>query len=368
MEQFKFAFAVLDKALTTKRPHGSVSTTKFTAWLKKQCKGSFADEFGNLHVDMRAVTGAEPSRTLFVAHVDTVHRSGGVNKVHKTADKWSAVKSQLGADDGAGVAILAHMIREQVPGYYIFTQGEECGGLGAKWLAENKMALLGQFDRAVAFDRRNTYSVITHQGYGRCCSDEFAEALSDALNANENLMFMPDNGGIYTDTAEFTHIIPECTNLSIGYDMEHSEKESLCLDHFRQMCFSVLVIDWDALPAKRNPAAIDSDWFDYADVPFKALDDLTYGDYYKYQQDEPAEFDDEFMEALDYAYDDLPGKLIRLIADTSMCADKHLAERLIDRKKINKKFLQDLEQDAKCVNSNTLLGMAFDQLTAEVWV
>lgn len=354
METFKFAFAVLDKALTTKRPHNAVSTKKFCSWLKKQLKDSVTDDFGNIHVDLRK----DDSRTLFVAHVDTVHRSGGKNKVIKTDTHWKASDAPLGADDGAGVAVLAHMIRAKVPGYYIFTQGEECGGLGAKYLADKKPELLRQFDRAIAFDRRSTYSVITHQGYGRCCSDEFAEALSDDLNRNENMLFMPDNGGIYTDTAEFTHLIPECTNLSIGYDMEHSNLESLSIEHFREMCWSVMSINWDGLPTKRDMTAVESDWFSYKETPFafSNLDDL------------PAEFDHEFVDALDLAYDQEPHKLIAMIASTAQPENVALAEKLIDKRKITETFLDDLYRDAECVDTDTLLLMAFDQLTNESYV
>jgi len=34
---------------------------------------------------------------------------------------------------------------------------------------------------------------------------------------------------VYTDTAEFTDIIPECTNRSVGYAREHTQEESLDL-------------------------------------------------------------------------------------------------------------------------------------------
>lgn len=354
MEKFKFAFAVLDKALTTKRPHKHVSTVKFCKWLQDRLKGSFTDDFGNIHVDLRD----EDARTLFVAHVDTVHRSGGKNKVEKTATHWKASGSQLGADDGAGVALLAHMVREEVPGYYIFTQGEECGGLGAKWLADNMADLLRQFDRAIAFDRRGTYSVITHQGYGRCCSDDFAEALSAEFNRNENLLFMPDNGGIYTDTAEFTHLIPECTNISIGYELEHSASESLLLEHFREMCSSVTKIKWDSLPTKRDTTAVESDWFAYDKVPFDAA---------KYHDFPTAEFDNEFIDALDLAFDDQPNKLIELIAQTANPENASQAMKLIDKRKITEQFLDDIDRDSACVDMDTLLMMAFDQLTSEAY-
>jgi putative aminopeptidase FrvX len=147
---------VLATALSTKRPHGSKTNVKFTAWLRDQLpldlnKAAFYDGAGNLHVDNRSKA---THKTLFVAHVDTVHRNEGKNKITKTKTHWRAKGDVLGADDGAGVALLMHMIHANVRGYYIFTQGEERGGVGARYLAEKMPDLLREFDRAIAFDRR----------------------------------------------------------------------------------------------------------------------------------------------------------------------------------------------------------------------
>tara|TARA_R110000868_G_scaffold222211_1_gene474090 strand:- start:832 stop:1626 length:795 start_codon:yes stop_codon:yes gene_type:complete len=153
-----------------------------------------------------------------------------------------------------------HLIHAGIPAYYIFTQGEECGGIGAKHLAKEHQELLAQFDRAVAFDRKGTDSVISHQGYGRCCSDAFAQGLADALNNTDpsgNLMYSPDNTGVYTDTAEFTDIIPECTNISCGYYFEHTDKEELDMVHFDQLAAAIVLIDWDMCPTERDPKVLE---------------------------------------------------------------------------------------------------------------
>jgi hypothetical protein len=123
-------------------------------------------------------------------------------------------------------------------------------------------ALLAQFDRAVAFDRRSTISVISHQGMGRCCSDVFATALSNWLN-DLGMMMQPDDSGIYTDTAEWTDIIAECTNVSCGYFNEHSTDEWLDLNHFNDLVKAVVQLDWDALPIARDPKAFDPSAFDW---------------------------------------------------------------------------------------------------------
>lgn len=349
----KFAMTVLDKALTMRRPHNDAYTRKFCDWLCRLLPGNFVDPIGNIHVDLRS----NPNhKTLFVAHVDTVHRRGGKNRIVKIGNTWRASRAPLGADDGAGVAVLMHMIQHKVPGYYIFTQGEECGGIGSRWLADNRPDLLREFKRAVAFDRRSTYSVITHQGFGgRCASDKFGQALADALNA-QGMLFMPDDTGVYTDTAEFTHLIAECTNLSVGYDMEHSEREMLDIRHFKDLCLAAVKINWDALPVERDPAADVTQAFkdylgslgDWATLPMTASKN--------------AMADRELQAAIIDAFDGKHKSLVQLIAQVVNPLDPKVAERLIDTKRFTETFLADLMIDSEVMDSDTLLMQAWDQV------
>ena len=234
----------------------------------------FVDTAGNLHVDMREFNkrGKTTNTTLFVAHVDTVHRQGGTNVFDDSTAMWKAGGGQpLGADDGAGVAVLSALIRHGKPAYYIFTRGEESGGVGSKHLAEAYEDLLQQFDRAIAFDRKDVFSVITHQGWsGRCCSEMFAEALCAGLNGL-GMMMMPDDGGVYTDTAEFVDFIPECTNISAGYYREHTKDECLDTDYLRQLCDAAIALDWDTLPTVRSIWGDDED--DDIEYEFETIDD-----------------------------------------------------------------------------------------------
>lgn len=248
--------AVLQFALERKRPTGGRGEEDLATFIEVLFEGKTErDAIGNIHLDLRGATG---SRTLFVGHLDTVHREDGPNKIWKLGDKWYAWDSQLGADDGAGVAMLAHLAHHGVPGYYLFTRGEERGGIGSSWLAQERPALLQEFDRAIAFDRKGYDSVITHQAYGRCCSDDFGQALSEALTT-ETMWYLPDSTGIYTDTAEFVDYIPECTNISVGYHDEHTHEERLDLAHLRELARVALKLDWESLPVKRDPNEIE-DW------------------------------------------------------------------------------------------------------------
>jgi hypothetical protein len=74
-------------------------------------------------------------------------------------------------------------------------------------------------------------------------------------------MYLPDNTGVYTDTAEFIEVIPECTNISVGYYSEHSDKEKLDIIHFQALADRVALIDWDSLPTDRDPTVVETmDW------------------------------------------------------------------------------------------------------------
>lgn len=243
---------------------------------------TLVDGAGNLHVDLR---DGRDCRTLFVAHTDTVHGAGGINEFTQGARKLTAKGAPLGADDAAGIAILMSMIVSRVPGYYIFTRGEEVGGIGSQYLADEWPDLLSQFDRAIAFDRKGTTDVVTHQRGSACCSTEFADALSDALN-DAGLLTMPTSG-VYTDTAEFVDIIPECTNISCGYYLEHTDKEWLDLEHWRKLCDVACELRWDDLPTVRDPKD-EPDipaWVYGNRVPAKAADLYTSIDFQL--EDEP---------------------------------------------------------------------------------
>jgi hypothetical protein len=249
----------LQFALERKRPHGGVGEEQLARYIEHHFAGrTFRDDIGNVHMDFRGADCGRPSRTLFVAHLDTVHHKDGGNNIRKSGDTWHAHKDVLGADDGAGVAMLCHMAHHAVPGYYIFTRGEERGGVGSSWLVENTPEFLRQFDRAIAFDRKGESSIITEQGFrGRCASGEFAWALAEEIMGcvDSMLMYLPDDTGIYTDTAEFVDIIPECTNISIGYYNEHTEREMLNLKHFEALARAVLHVKWEELPTARDPEA-----------------------------------------------------------------------------------------------------------------
>lgn len=256
---------VLHKALTTRRRRGSQGEMSFVAWLASTYPPDIIDQAGNLHWDRRGKRGG---KTLFVGHTDTVHNSRQDEIVNPVSWEpgWARAtdKQILGADNGAGLAMMMHLMMSGVAGYYIATRGEECGGDGSKYLVDEEDLLLSSFDRAITFDRKAYSSIITYQAGDRCCSDEFAEALSKEFKA-QGLKYEADPGGIFTDTALYVGLIPECTNLSVGYFNAHSLTECLDLDFFARLAKAVLKINWHNLPVVRSPG-YDEDLLDLEDA------------------------------------------------------------------------------------------------------
>ena len=266
-------FNTLNEMLTYCRPHGSDEVAQFVDRFIMSDPTASVDEFGNIVI----IVGADRSlhrnersddlpRTLFTSHVDSVHRLGGRQTISVDTNgvislsKDSVESNCLGADDASGVWLMLAMIECGVEGVYIFHQGEERGGLGSRFIASHYPKFLSSFDRAIAFDRHGTGDVITHQATGRCCSDAFAEQLSKELGGE----YAPCDAGVYTDTAEYTHIIPECTNISVGYEREHSTSETQCTTHLIALLVHLVRIDFDKLPTNRNPSSVEptSDYWD----------------------------------------------------------------------------------------------------------
>jgi hypothetical protein len=221
------------------------------------------DKAGNLW----KVVGENPT-IMWSCHTDTVHRSGG--RQHLALDEQGRLvlapkcKSNcLGADDTAGIWLACQLVQRQVPGLYIWHRSEECGGIGSSWIAKNNPGLLSGIKAAIALDRRGYTDVITHQAGGRCCSDKFAVSLAKQLPGK----YEPSSFGLFTDTAHYTDLIAECTNISVGYDNAHSSSEWLDSGFLQRLRDSLAVLDPAALVIERKPGERDPvpaiNWYDH---------------------------------------------------------------------------------------------------------
>jgi Peptidase family M28 len=214
------------------------------------------DKYGNYYLSI-----GDNYSTMFTCHLDTSCKNMEMVK-HEFFGNYVMTDGTtiLGADDKAGMIVVLYMIEKKIPGLYYFFIGEEVGCVGSSDLAnafENKKDYPQELDnikKVVSFDRRGTSSVITDQFYGVCCSNDFATALCQELNgANEGLFMRMDDTGVLTDSAQFMGIIPECTNISVGYYDEHTVKEKQDIDHLYRLCKSVVKVDWESLPVVREP-------------------------------------------------------------------------------------------------------------------
>ncbi len=336
----------LGKALTMRRAHGDATEARFVAWLVNRLPVTMIDAAGNIHCDQRR----EPAnRTMFTSHTDTVHSSGGVNTVHVDGDFWRASEgSALGADDGAGIALMCHMIERGVAGYYIFFRGEECGGIGSKWLSDNMPDVFKSIDHAVAFDRAGYYDVITHQAGGRCCSDEFALALADEVSSDTD-WYMPDATGVYTDTAEFIYQVPECTNLSVGYARQHGDREEQDVKFLQGLAERLVQVNWDLLPTVRSTEMPKRAQHNYGGMNgggYRALPNAEGCRYDLFtERGAPGWADDadeqEAIYALEWAMDGQPTDLMEMIAIAVYPDDPSLALRNMSKVRLSESVLGD---------------------------
>ena len=230
--------------LSLRRPSGSVGERLL---IEKHIlpTGAVEDEFGNLILRI----GTAP--VLWSCHTDTVHKEDGVRQklliLEDEAKVTSDNSSCLGGDNGAGVWLCLELIKHNVEGLYIFHRQEEIGGKGSFYIQEKTPHILDGITHAVAFDRRETGSIITHQ-ITRTASDAFANALADSLGMGHRA----DDSGTFTDTANYAHIIPECTNVSAGFYNEHTMKEWQDCAYLMALRDKLLTVDVSSLPVVRN--------------------------------------------------------------------------------------------------------------------
>lgn len=238
--------------LTYARPHGSKDEALFVDRFINPLPGIAYDKFGNGIVNV----GNAP--VLWSSHTDTVHHASGrqsidinqLGQIHLVNGKRGQC---LGADDAAGVWLMCEMIAAKVPGRYIFHAGEECAGLGSSYIVKNRKDLFDGIDFAIAFDRKGTADIITHQMGARCCSDTFADALAAKLGMGHRA----DATGLFTDTANYVDHIAECTNVSVGYEGAHSHLETLSFQYITALRDRLIHFDPSGLQPTRRAGELD---------------------------------------------------------------------------------------------------------------
>ena len=247
----------LVEMLRYKRPEGSFTQKEFCKRFLEPVFGK-PDEHGNYVTQV----GYEP-HLCFTAHHDTVHKTEGMQKIVVTNDVVSVADSKtsncLGADCTTGIYIMLHMIEAGVEGTYVVHAAEEVGCKGSAALVDDMPDWMMYTKAVISFDRYGDKSVITHQMGMRTASDEFARSFSDALKMPQ---LKPDDGGSYTDSNEYSMLIPECTNISVGYYGQHGVNETQDLEYLDQLIAALETADWSKLVFKRDPSVVESLYYD----------------------------------------------------------------------------------------------------------
>lgn len=243
----------LIEILSWRRAYNTASEMEFIVTTLDHIDGMTFDECGNRYLRIDNSDGTQ-SNVMWSCHTDTVHSPA--KDTPRQNIKWDAQQNILmlnegkagqclGADDGAGLWLMLQMIQNKKPGLYIFHRGEERGGIGSRWIEKNTPELLDGIDFAIAFDRKDLSSVITYQGGTRCCSDDFGNSLAVALN-RVGLTMKLDTTGSFTDTAVYTDLVAECTNVSVGYYGQHGPRETLDARHMIKLYDAVMQLDPEA--------------------------------------------------------------------------------------------------------------------------
>lgn len=283
-----------------KRPYESPTEIEFIKkWLiplaDKDHVHMTCDAMGNIIVKI----GDNPT-IGYSSHTDTVHHSGGKQalsvykgtykktdeqaefvclakkekpkqkryydkKLKKYVTKYTyndKASNCLGADDTTGVWLMREMIIAGKEGLYIFHRGEEEGGIGSKWIVKNTPELVDGVKCMIAFDRMDRDEIITNQ-MGKCASDKFARSLGDILYEEDtDIRLMPSDMGVYTDSAEYTGLIGECTNVAVGYFGHHGQGETQDLTYALKLRDALVSMNTDNLVFDREAGEEDpfDDW------------------------------------------------------------------------------------------------------------
>jgi hypothetical protein len=211
------------------------------------------DEDGNLHYLIQEKDGKDPI-VQFCSHMDTACTYVERVNIMRTGDMiHTDGRTVLSADCKIGVAIMLKMIEARVPGWYVFHVGEEKGCIGATALAKKPNNWIIEPKISIEFDRHSYGSIITHQCMTRCCSEKFSEALAKQLIIPGYQPYQSDDGGLYTDNYEYESMIPEVTNISVGYFGHHTNRERQDITYANLLLKALLKVNWHKLPVVRDP-------------------------------------------------------------------------------------------------------------------
>lgn len=147
---------------------------------------------------------------LLVAHMDTVHKNQPKIRTSADGGVWFADEG-IGGDDRCGVYMVLETIRKHNC-HVLFTEDEECGGVGAEKFAKQKMEMDLKF--MIEFDRKGNNDAVFYN----CGNDEFEQFVL-------KYGFETANGSF----SDISILAPQfgvaAVNLSSGYYFPHTNHE-----------------------------------------------------------------------------------------------------------------------------------------------
>lgn len=196
------------------------------------------DRKGNI-LAQKSCGNAQGPVLLFNAHLDTVEEIFDGRTIEKNGAIWSSNEGILGADDRAGVTILLELaqrldsIKFNGKIKFIFTVEEEIGLVGAKNLEEY---FLWDVEAAFVVDRRNNTDIVTSfGGYEPFCHGNYGTFVEEVAQLQGLEGWKCTIGGS-SDTRIWAYYGIQSVNLSVGYQNEHTDAESLDTD----ACYNTL--------------------------------------------------------------------------------------------------------------------------------
>lgn len=258
----------LEFILGLNRPHGSEGESLLLTALLDEYDFS-EDYYGNLYIL------DNESSVAFTAHSDTVSYNRK-DLYQKLSNKEGVIylddKHQdnvLGADCGTGVYIITRMLDAGVKGNYFIFRNEENGRIGSEYMLNETPEMFNHLKQMVSFDRKGTHDIVTTQMGKPCCSTSYGCALSQSLGMGHTAA-----AGSYTDSYTFNRVIPECTNISVGYEGAHTCNETQDTVYLEALIGNLIKVDWESLPIVGKELTDESSFYTFSfDKEDSYLDD-----------------------------------------------------------------------------------------------
>lgn len=183
--------------------------------MHKLLKDYLKTKYENLIVQPNYIVALGDIPIALVAHMDTVFKYPATT-VYYDREKgvlWSP--DGLGADDRAGIFAALKLVGAGLRPSLIFTKGEEVGGIGATELAKLPCPI-PNLKYMIELDRHGTNDAVF-----------YTTGTSEFIKYVEEFGFV-ERFGTFSDISILADAWQICAvNLSIGYEDEHSETETL---------------------------------------------------------------------------------------------------------------------------------------------